>query len=113
MPELPDQQIDADIARTLKFNTLVRPNQQQNARERLLRSASEQTVLSPVSVVVAPAQSAVLRDYARVCRQQGMRLFRFLVVDSTCYERARRPPTFFQYYSAHGRGAFTIIHVSA
>jgi hypothetical protein len=113
MPELPDQQIEADIARTLKFNTLVTPIQREDARARLLRCAAEQTILPPAPVSASAVARAALRDHADSLRQQGMHLLRFLLVDSTCYERARRPPTFFQYYNAHGRGAFTIIQVSA
>nr|AUN37618.1 hypothetical protein [uncultured bacterium] len=113
MPELPDQPIDADIARTLKFNTRVTPAQREDARARLLRCAAEQTILPPAPVSAAVVERATLRDHADTFRQQGMRFLRFLLVDSTCYERARRPPTFFQYYNAHGRGAFTIIQVSA
>ena len=113
MPELPDQPIDADIARTLKFDTRVTPVQREDARARLLRSAAAQTILPPVPISAPEVERVTLRDHAQLLREQGMRLLRFLLVDSTCYERARRPPTFFQYYNMHGRGAFTLIHVSA
>jgi len=113
MPELPDQHLEADITRTLKFNTLVTPNQRENARARLLRTAAEQSILPPVKAVEPAPVSIPLRDHAQMLRQQIARLWNFLLVDSTCYERARRPPSFFQYYNVHGRGAFTIIHVSA
>ena len=111
MPELLDQHIDADIARTLKFSPSVTPAQRENARARLLRSAAQQTVLPPVQPV--EAARVPLREHAHSFGQQLIRLWRFLLVDSTCYERARRPPTFFQYCNVHGRGAFSIIQVSA
>ena len=64
MLELPEQQFDADIARTLKFSTLVTPLQQQNARERLLRCAAEQTILPPLETVAQRATlRAALRDH--------------------------------------------------
>jgi hypothetical protein len=111
MRELPDQHLEADIARTLKFEAHVTLVQHDNARARLLKSAAAQTVLPPVmSAETAPN---ALRVHAQSFAQQIMRLMRFLLVDSTCYERARRPPSFSQYCNVHGRGAFTIIHVSA
>jgi len=112
MPELPDQLLDADIARTLKFNAHVTPLQREDARTRLLRSAAAQTVLPPV-VVAATPEHISLREHAHSFARLMMRVYRFMMVDFTCYERARRPPDFFQYYNVHGRGAFTIISVSA
>lgn len=112
MPELLDQQLEADIARTLKYNTLVTPLQREDARARLLRSAAVQTVLPPVVVAAAPERVS-LRQHAHSFGRLMMRIYRFMMVDFTCYERARRPPDFFQYYNVHGRGAFTIISVSA
>ena len=111
MQELPDQQFEADIARTLKFDSLVTPLQREDARTRLLRSAAEQRVLPPVEAAM-PAR-APLREHAHSFGQWLIGLYRFWLVDFTCYERARRPLKFSQYYNTHGRGAFTIIHVSA
>ena len=111
MPELLDQHIEADIARTLKFDARVTLVQRDNARARLLQSAAAQTVLPPVELF--EAAPVPLRTHAQVFTQQVIRFLRFLLIDSTCYERARRPPTFSQYCNVHGRGAFTIIHVSA
>ncbi|MBI1255972.1 MAG: hypothetical protein GC204_00735 [Chloroflexi bacterium] len=111
MPELLDQQFEADIARTLKFDALVTPLHQEDARARLLRSAAEQIVLPPAEAVVP--ERAALREHAHSFRQWIISLYRFWLVDFTCYERARRPLKFSQYYNTHGRGAFTIIHVSA
>ena len=111
MPESRDQQLEADIARTLKYNALVTPRQQQDARARLLNIAATQTVLPPPVIAAAPAR-APLREHAHSFGQRMVSFYRFLMVDSICYERARRPPNFFQYYNAHRRGAFSIISVS-
>jgi len=110
MPESLDQHLEADIARTLKYNALVTPIQHEDARSRLLRSAAAQTALPPV-----PAESVQLlpQAHTQALREQMLRVWRFLVVDSICYERARRPQNFFQYYYMHGRGAYRIIHVAA
>jgi hypothetical protein len=112
MPELPDHFLEADIARTLKFNAHVTPLQREDARARLLRSAAAQTVLPPVVVAAAP-ERVFLREHAHSLGLWMVRVYRFMLVDFTCYERARRPPDFFQYYNVHGRGAFRIISVSA
>ncbi|MEO8393795.1 MAG: hypothetical protein ABI700_12460 [Chloroflexota bacterium] len=109
MPELPDRQLEADIARSLKYDTLITPLRREDARTRLLRSAAAQTALPPVEVV--QAEHVLLRDHAHSFVQLMMCFYRFLMVDSMCYERARRPPSFFQLYNIHGRGTF--INVSA
>ena len=111
MPELLDQQLDADVARTLKFNALVTPLQQEDARSRLLRSAAAQTPLPPVKTV--EVVQIPLHQHAQILREQMIRVWRFLVVDSICFERAHHPPNFFQYYYMRGRSAYKIIHVAA
>lgn len=110
MRESPDQQLDAAVVRSLKFRTLVTASQQQAARERLLRRAAAQTMLPPLQLV---EPRPTLRDHASVIGRCTKRLLDWLITDSSAYERARRPPPFYQFYNAHGRYAFTIIHVSA
>jgi hypothetical protein len=109
MRELPEQRFDAAITRTLKFDTLLPTIQQQSAKERLLRRAVVQTVLPPLAI----ERPATLRDHASVIGQRTLRLLNLLIMDSSAYERARRPPLFYQFYNAHGRYAFTIINMSA
>ena len=111
MPELLDQQLEADIARTLKFDALVTPLQQEDARDAPAaqrRRTDRSATLRSGRPVRVP-----LRQHAHSVGQWLIGLYRFWLVDSTCYERARRPLKFSQYYNTHGRGAFTIIHVSA
>ena len=108
MPELTDQQLDADIARSLRFSTLVTPLQQYNAKERLLRKAAEQTVLEPLA-----AERFTLRDHAHSFRERTRRLVNFLILDSVAYERVSRPLSYYRYYGGYGRYAFTLIRISA
>ncbi len=110
MQELRDKQLDADIARSLRFDTLAPPVRQQLAREQLLRRAAEQTMLVPLPT---PAARAGLRDHALTLRQGTLRLLNLLIVDSRIYERARRSPCLYQHYNAHGRYAFAVIHMLA
>lgn len=113
MPESPELRLDvteASISRTLKFETLVTPKQYASARQRLLLSAAAQTILPPLET---DAELATLRDRASIFGQHTRRLLNFLLVDSSAYERARRPPRLYCHYNAHGRYAFTIIHMSA
>ncbi len=84
MPELTDQQFDADAARQLKFNTMVTASQQAKARERLLCRAAHQIMLEPEMPV--PAQSR-----AHVLGQRTLRVLNFLIMDSKAFERAHRP----------------------
>ncbi len=123
MPELPDPLFDADIARGMKFNTTVTPVQRQNARDRLLALAAEQTMLPPLDTTAAPVpvQAEVypvaqrtLRDHAYMVGQHTLRILQFLITDSSMYERARKPsPLLYEYYNPHGRYAYTIIRMSA
>lgn len=110
MQESLDHEFDAEVARKLKFAVTPRQQQQQHAREQLLRRASAQTILPP-------QESAALQVSWRVCAaqfgQRTLRFLHFLVLDTRIYERARRPPLYYQYYNVHGRYAFTIIHMSA
>ena len=108
MQEFRDHEFDAEVARKLKF--AVGPRQQQNARERLLRRASAQVILPALERAEEPA---TLRSMAAHVGQRTLRFLHFLVLDTRIYERARRPPLYYQYYNAHGRYAFTIIHMSA
>jgi len=114
MLESPNEQFDADIARNLRFSTMVTPLQQQNAKARLLLCAAEQRVLPPLESVVQRATSrAALRDHIHTIGQHMLRLLNLLLLDSSIYERARKPPRLYQYYNAHGRYVFTIIRMSA
>lgn len=110
MPESPDQHFGATITRTLRFGTLVTPRQQENAKERLLCCAASR---APLPALQSAGERATLRDHASVVTQCAIRLLNFVFVDSSAYERARRPPRFYQYYNAHGRYAFTAIPMSA
>ncbi len=110
MPELRDKQLDADIARSLRFETLVPPLRQQVAREQLLKRAAEQAVLPPLA---APAARSGLRDHAQTLSQGTLLLLNLLLVNSSIYERARRPPRLYEHYNAHGRYAIGIIHMLA
>ncbi len=110
MQELRDKQLDADVARSLRFDTLVPPLRQQVAKELLLKRAAEQTMLLPLA---APAAHSGLRDHAYTLSQGTLRLLNLLIVDSSIYERARRPPRLYQHYNTHGRYALSIIHVLA
>ncbi len=110
MQELRDKQLDADIARSLRFDTLVPPLRQQVAKELLLQRAAEQTMLPPLA---AATVHSGLRDHAHTLSQNTLRLLSLLIVNSSIYERARRPPRFYQHYNAHGRYALSIIHVLA
>jgi hypothetical protein len=110
MQEFLDQQFDADAARRLKHGVRVSAQQQHSAKERLLRRAAAQVVLPPLEVV---EQRATLRDHATAFGQHALRVLNWLLLDSKIYERARRPPPFYQYYNVHGRYQFTIIHMSA
>lgn len=113
MPESPELRFDAtdaSITRTLKFETLVTPRQHAAARDRLMRSAAVQTMLPPLET---DPEYATLRDRASLLGQHTLRILNFLLVDSSAYERARRPPLLYRHYNAHGRYAFSIIHMSA
>lgn len=112
MPESPELRVDAtdaSITRTLKFETLVTPSQHAAARARLMRSAAAQTMLP----ALAADENATLRDRASNLGQHTLRFLNILLVDSSAYERARRSPRLYRHYNAHGRYAFTIIHMSA
>ncbi|MEO8397862.1 MAG: hypothetical protein ABI700_33020, partial [Chloroflexota bacterium] len=77
MPELPDQQLEADIARSLKYDTLITPLRREDARARLLRSAAAQTVLPPVEAM--QVERILLRNYAHSFAQLIMGFYRFLM----------------------------------
>ncbi len=109
-PELTDRQLNADLSRSLRFSTLVTPIQQQNAKARLLECAAQQIMLPPLE---AAERAPSLRDHADSLRHRTVRLFNLLVTDLHAYERAHRPPCFYQFYNPHGRHLFTIIHMSA
>jgi hypothetical protein len=112
MQELPDQYLDAEITRALKFKPVVTPLQKQAARERLLMRAAGQTMLSPL--IVAEEQPVSFREHVHVFRDRTLRVLQILLLDSSMYERARCPsPRFYEYYNPHGRYTFTIIHLSA
>lgn len=123
MQESPDPSFNAAVSRGLKFQTLVTPSQQQNARERLLARAAEQTMLPPVEATemftplqqeIYPVAQRSLRDHATLVGQHTLRFLQLLITDSSMYERARSPlPRFYQYYNAHERYAYTIIRMSA
>jgi hypothetical protein len=123
MQESPDPSFDAALMRGMKFRTLVTPSQQQDARERLLALAAEQTMLPPLDAteVSLPVQEEVytvsqrtLRDHAYTVGQHTLRILQLLITDSSMYERARLPsPLFYEYYNPHGRYAYTIIRMSA
>lgn len=112
MQELPDQYLDTEITRTLKFKPVVTPLQKQAARDRLLTRAAEQTMLPPL---IMPQESSVsLRDQVDLFRERTRRVLQILLFDSSMYERARCPgPRFYEYYNPHGRYTFSIIHLSA
>ena len=112
MQELPDQHLNAEIARALKFRPVVTPLQKQNARDRLLMRAAEQTMLPPLMVV--ETERIPLRERAQSLGYRTLRILHFLLLDSSMYERARCPsPRLYEFYNAHGRYAYTIIHMSA
>ncbi len=110
MQELREEQLDADITRSLRFDTLVPPARQQAAKELLLSRAAEQPMLPPLPAVTA---SPGLRDHAQTISHGTRRLLSLLIVDSSIYERARRQPRLYQHYNAHSRYAFTVIHMLA
>ena len=110
MPEFTDQQFDADVARRLKFSTLVTPCQQQNAREMLLHRAAEQVILPPLETI---ADHPSLRTHVQTLRLRTLRIFNFLVMDSSAYERVRRPFGIYEYCTANGRYALAVIRLSA
>ena len=110
MQELRDKLFDADIVRTLRFDTVVTPAQRQYAKRELLRLAAEQTMLPPLTV---SEERAGFRSHAYTLGQHTLRFLQLLLVDASVYERARRPPRHYQYYNAHGRYAYTIIRMSA
>ncbi|MEP7292321.1 MAG: hypothetical protein ABI835_11085 [Chloroflexota bacterium] len=111
MQELPDQQFDAQIARILKFKPVVTPVQRQTARALLLQRAADQAMLPPLTI--AEAEPITFRDHAYTFGQRSLRVFHFLFTDSSMYERARRPPRFYEFHNAHGRYTFTVLHMSA
>ncbi len=112
MRESPDPHLDAEIARVLKFKPTVTPLQKQNARERLLARAAEQTMLPPLSVE-APLPVTLL-ERACTLGQSTLRVLHFILLDSSMYERARCPsPRLYEFYNAHGRYTYSIIHMSA
>lgn len=111
MRESPDQHFDATVTRTLKFETLLPPSQQDAARARLLSRAAAQTMLPPLEA--AAGERVTLRAHALVVRQRTRRLWNFLFVDAHVYERARRLPRFYQHYNVYGRRAYTVISLSA
>ncbi len=111
MPESPERYFEADVTRTLKFETLVTPRQQEAVRERLLSLAAAQTMLPPLAV---DAERDTLRDHATTLRYHTLRLLNLLIMDATAFERARHLPRFYQYYNnVHGRHFFSMIRMSA
>ncbi len=110
MQELREELFDADVARSMRFDSLVTPMQKHAAREQLLLRAAEQAMLSSLAL---PESRSPLRDHAYTLGQHTLRFLNLLLIDSSIYERARRPPRLYQYYNAHGRYAFSIIHMSA
>ncbi|HVU13686.1 MAG TPA: hypothetical protein VHD90_20540 [Phototrophicaceae bacterium] len=90
MPELTDQQFDADAARQLKFNTMVTASQQAKAKERLLRRAAHQIMLEPETP--APVESR-----AQVIGRRTLHVLNFLIMDSKAFERAHRPWRTYRY----------------
>jgi len=112
MQELPDQYLDPEITRALKFKPVITPTQKQAARERLLSRAAEQAMLSPLAVVQEPSVS--LREHMQVIGERTLRVLQILFFDSSMYERARTPsPHFYRYCNPHGRYTVSIIHLSA
>ena len=111
MQEIPDHALEASIARNLRFDTLVTSRQHQQARERLLLRAAAQTMLPPVPVLVE--EPPTLLDHAHTLRHHTLRFLHLLLLDSSIYERARKPPRLHEFYNAHGRYAYSVIHLSA
>ncbi len=112
MQELRDKQLEQDITRTLRFETLVTPAQQQAARERLLQRAAEQTVLSPA---LEEAESASrLLEAASLVKNRSLRLLHVLLIDSAALDRVPRKPVCFHYFlDTHGRFTRPILSLSA
>ena len=106
MRELSDQKFDAEMARRLKFSTLVTLRQQQVAKERLLCRAATQTMLPPL----APVERLSARDYALLLRFQVTRFLNVLVFDSSAYERANCPRRVYHFYTLSSRYSFTRLY---
>ena len=112
MQELPDKQLDKDIERTLRFETLVTPTQQHAARERLLQRAAGQTVLPPAAADDEAFSRLV--EVASLFKIRSLKLLHVLILDSTSFERVPRKPAHF-YYFLDTKGRFTrpILNLSA
>lgn len=112
MQELLDKQLDNDITRTLRFETLVTPAQQSAARERLLKLAAEQTILPPV--VEEEDTASRLIEMASLVKNRSLKLLHMLILDSEPFERVPRKPTQFHYFlDRHGRFTRPILSLSA
>lgn len=103
MQDLPKSFIDEDIERSLRLTTPAPlMDRQKQARARLMCAAAAQPMLPPKR-----------QSLSQRMRAQLQRWYRLLVTDASVYERARRPPQFYQYYNAHNRFSFYIIRLSA
>lgn len=114
MLKISDQQLNADITRTLRFDTLIPPQQQQHARERLLKLAAAQAILPPMEITAeAACKRTTWRGCVEMLQQHTSRFARAFIFDSSAYERTRRPHRFFRCYNLNGRCIFTVVHVAA
>lgn len=106
MWESPEERLDSDIARTLKFDTLISAKQQQKAKERLLLAAAAHP---PVIV----EESVPLSQRLYTLRCFTVRALELLLTDTSVFERAHRPRRPRPYYSIYGRYTFSMIYMSA
>ncbi len=106
MLESPEERLDCDLARRLRFDTLITAEQQQQAKARLLLVAAAHTPLPPLTA----AEPVSLRQRLHTARHYAVRLLELLLTDTSVYERARRPRP---YYNIYGRYAFGVIYMSA
>lgn len=112
MRESPDTQLEADIARALRFSPTVTRVQQLNARERLLERAAEQAMLPPLMAEEAEPLPS-LRDHAAILGQSTLRVIQFLFLDSSMYERARQLPHFHTLHHSYSRHSMAMLRMSA
>lgn len=95
MQDLLEKQLDADISRTLKFETTLTPGQKAAAWERLQVRAQQQTQLPPL----AASETAAPRwlDKLQTLRVSSAKLLHSLILDSSAYERASAPRYYYPY----------------
>jgi hypothetical protein len=108
MRELRDH-LDDDIRLALKFETRVSARQKQAAWERLQQRAAVQMILPPIETSAVPPRVSWLS----ALRDGSLRLLNALLIDSSAFERARRPFPYVLFCDIQGRYVRPYVHFAA